>query len=252
MIYVTIPARNAEATVGLVLWKIRRVFEEFAREYHLLVADDASSDTTGDTLEAYQGALPMTVIRHERPLGYAACLESLIRGALERSDRPKRDCLVTLPADFSVSPGVVPALMKRFESGADVVVGETLGADASLGRRLVRRSASWLLRPGLSVPGVRDLTSGVYVVRLITLKRCLRDRPDRLLETDGACANAELVARLAAAARQLTTVALPPDAPGAPRSLEGSLSLAMSLFRAGRRLHIPQPEAATERPVISP
>ncbi len=67
----------------------------------------------------------MTLISNEETLGYAACLETLVRKALELTDRPKRDCLVTLPADFSVSPAIIPDLIKRTESGADVVVGET-------------------------------------------------------------------------------------------------------------------------------
>lgn len=251
MIYVCIPAHDAVETVGLVLWKVRQVFEEFSREYHILVVDDGSSDGTAETLDAYQGALPLAVVRHPECRGYAASLETLMREALARSDRPKRDCLLTLPADFSVSPAAIPALLKRFESGADVVVGETVAGDASLGRRLVRRSAPWLLRPGLTVPGVRDITSGVCAVRLIALKRCFRNRGDRLLETDGACAGAELLGRVAADARQIVAVPLPREAPGAARHAEGPLRLAMSLLRAGRRLRIPAPDAGARRPAVS-
>ncbi len=249
MIYVGISTRDDGATLGLVLWKIRKVFREFPREYHLLVVDDASRDTAPETLQAYQGALPMDVVRHDTPRGRAACLETLVREALRRTDRPKRDCLLTLPADFSVSPAVVPALLKRIESGADVVVGETVTSDASFSRRLVRRLAPWLLRPGLSVPGIRDLTSGVCAIRLVTAKRCLRDRPDGMLETDGACANAELVARVAADARQIVAVTLPAEAPGRARDVEHPLRLAVRLFRAGRRLRIPPASAAPHRPV---
>lgn len=251
MIYICIVAQNHAPTVGLVLWKVRQVFQEFPREYQVFVVDDGSTDGTAETLQPYQRALPMTVTRHETPKGYARSLELLLDQAVERSDRPRRDCVVTLPADFTVSPATVPELIKRFESGADVVVGETVAGDRSFGMRLVRRSAPWLLKPGLSLPGVRDLTSGVSVLRLITLKNCFRERGDGhgLLNTDGCCASAELLARCATKARQIAAVTLPP----APHATDAEpaaspLTVAVSLFRAGRRLRIPAPATEIQRP----
>jgi hypothetical protein len=248
MIYVCVAARNDASTVGLLLWKLRKVFEEFPREYHILVADDASDDGTAELLETYQRALPMSLQRHQAQVGYAASLEGLARDALRRSDRPKRDCVVTLPADFAVTPAALPELLRRFESGADVVVGETPSGREPLGTRLVRRCAPWLLKPGLSLPGVRDLTSGVGVIRLITLRNCLRDPSERFLQSEGPCAHAELVARTAARARQIAAVTLEEPAPSVPaRRREGALSEILSYFRAGRRLRIPAPTTTIQR-----
>ena len=100
MIYVCVPTHNAALTVGLVLWKVRQVFGAFPREYHLLVADDASTDATLEVLEPYQRALPLSLIRHEQPMGYAASALALLREALTRTDRPKRDFAVTIHADI--------------------------------------------------------------------------------------------------------------------------------------------------------
>ena len=245
MIYVCVVARNQAPTVGLLLWKLRKVLQEFPREYHILVADIGSDDGTDQTLETYQRALPMTLQR-EAGGGYAAGLDTLVRDALARSDRPKRDCILTLPADFSISPAVVPELVKRFESGADLVVAEAEAA--SLGMRLVRRWAPWLLKPGLTLPGVRDLTSGVCLVRLITLKSALKDRSNGLLESEGLSAHAELLARAGASARQITTVSVPARREAtADASLGSALALALDLFRTGRRLRIPAPTTTVQR-----
>jgi cellulose synthase/poly-beta-1,6-N-acetylglucosamine synthase-like glycosyltransferase len=46
VIYFCIPAHNEEQTVGVVLWKIRQVMLDFPRDYQILVADDASTDST--------------------------------------------------------------------------------------------------------------------------------------------------------------------------------------------------------------
>ena len=50
MIYIGIPVYNEAQTIGVLLWKIRQVFQRYGREYELLVYDDASTDATPDVL----------------------------------------------------------------------------------------------------------------------------------------------------------------------------------------------------------
>jgi hypothetical protein len=201
MIYVCVPVHNEARTVGLVLWKVRQVFTAFPREYHLLVADDASTDGTADLLGSYARVLPMTVVTHRARQGYARSLEELLRLALQRTDRPKRDCAITLHADFVHSPESMEEMAKRLESGADLVVTELVEQWGRLPRalRLARRCAPRLLR----VPGVRDSVSGFVALRLILLRQALKREAAPLLETEGWCANAELLARLAPHARRV-------------------------------------------------
>lgn len=245
MIYVCTHVNNNASTVGLFLWKVRHVFTSFPREYHLLVADDGSSAATREVLDLYQRVLPLTVLRSETTRGYAAHLDLLLRDALRRTDRPKRDCAIAIRPDFSTPADALPDIVRRVESGADLVVGESADGDRSLVRRLVRRNAAWLLRPGVRVPGVRDFVSGCFAIRLSTLRTCVRERA-RLLETDGWPANAELIARAAAAARQIAVLRLPPGLRPVDTA-PGGLTLALSLYRTGRRLNIPAPAAPIDR-----
>src|SRR3990172_8466937 len=137
MIYVCIPSYNEAETIGLVLWKIRKVFEEFPREYQILVADDGSTDRTAETLEPYTKVLPLTVIRWETRRGYAPSVEALLHQALELSDRPKRDSALLMHADFTHGPQYLPDFVRRLDSGADLVVGEgTLAGEPSAARPL--------------------------------------------------------------------------------------------------------------------
>src|SRR5262245_27213308 len=145
MIYICVPCFDEAPTVGLVLWKIRKVFEEFPREYQMLVLDDGSTDPTAETLERCAKVLPLTVVRHEQRTGYGRSVEELLNLALSLSDRPKRDAAVLLHADFSHGPHFLPDFIRRLESGADLVVGEaTLEGEGSRGRRLIRRWAPFL------------------------------------------------------------------------------------------------------------
>ena len=207
MIYVCVPVHNEAKTAGLVLWKVRQVFTGFEREYHLLVCDDGSSDATAEVLATYARVLPMTVVTHRQRQGYARSLEELLRLALQRTDRPKRDCAITLHADFVHSPETMEEMVKRLESGADLVVAELT---AQRGRGDAPRFLRWVrnLAPRLlPVPGVKDPLSGFAALRLIVLKQALRQPADRpLLTTEGWCANAELLARLAPHARRLDAI----------------------------------------------
>jgi glycosyltransferase involved in cell wall biosynthesis len=207
MIYVCIPSYNEAPTIGLLLWKVRRVFAGFPREYQLLVMDDGSDDATAEVLDRYIRVLPLTVIRHQERRGYAASMEELLRQAVERTDRPKRDAAILMHADFAHGPNFIPDLVRRIESGADIVIAQSkLEGEPSRARRLVRRLAPVLLRGVVTVPGVSDVVSGFAIFRLIALRNAFRNQPPPLLTTDGWAANAELYDRAARHARRLETI----------------------------------------------
>jgi glycosyltransferase involved in cell wall biosynthesis len=207
MIYVCIPSYNEAPTVGLLLWKIRQVFAGFPREYQLLVLDDGSNDSTAEVLERYTRVLPLTVTRHQDRLGYAGSVEELLRLAVQRTDRPKRDAAVLMHADFTHGPHFIPDLVRRVESGADIVIAQAkLEGERSRTRRLVRRLAPVLLRGVVSVPGVSDLVSGFAIFRLVTLRNAFRNGAPPLLRTDGWAVNAELYERAARHARRVETI----------------------------------------------
>jgi glycosyltransferase involved in cell wall biosynthesis len=208
MIYICIPSYNEAPTIGLLLWKVRQVFAGFPREYQLLVLDDGSNDATTEVLERYTRVLPLTVTHHRERVGYAGSIEELLRQAVERTDRPKRDAAILMHADFAHGPHFIPDLVRRIESGADIVIAEgTLKGEPSRSRRLVRRLAPVLLRGVVSVPGVSDVVSGFAIFRLVSLRNAFRNGPAPLLTTEGWAANAELYDRASRHARRVETIA---------------------------------------------
>ena len=238
MIYICIPSYNEAPTIGLLLWKIRQVFAGFPREYQLLVLDDGSNDATAEVLERYTRVLPLTVTRHRERVGYAGSVEELLRQAVDRTDRPKRDAAVLMHADFAHSPRSIPDLVRRIESGADIVIAEArLQGEPSAARRLVRRLAPVLLRGAVSVPGVSDIVSGFAIFRLVSLRNAFGSGPAPLLSTEGWAANAELYGRAARHARRVETIAAVERRDLRQRtSRTGSWDAAVTVWRSRSRL----------------
>jgi glycosyltransferase involved in cell wall biosynthesis len=262
MIYVCIPSYNEAPTVGLLLWKIRQVFASFPREYQLLVLDDGSTDATAEVLERYTRVLPLTVLRHQERRGYAASVDRLLRQAVEFTDRPKRDSAILMHADFAHSPQAIPDLVRRIESGADMVVAEArLEGEPSRALRLVRRYGPLLLRGVVSVGGVRDILSGYAILRLVALRNALRSQPAGLFVTEGWAANAELYWRAGRYSRRVEAVPTVErhDLRQRPSRMRAGQQ-AMELWRARARLRaapipppseVPAPEAERAAEAVS-
>lgn len=211
MLYICIPAYDEAPTVGLLLWRIRKVFDEFSREYEIVVLDDGSTDATAETLQPYTEVLPLTVLRNPERKGYAAALDTLARAAVKRTRYPRRDAMVVMQADFTDQPEHIPELVKRFEGGADLVVAERPAAaqSAPVSVRRLRRVAPWLLRPFVKVGGVSDPLGTFRVYRIAVVRDLLREVGDAaIVQWGGWAANVELLLKLARLSRRIETVTL--------------------------------------------
>ena len=237
MLYLCIPAYNEAPTVGLLLWRLRKVFQEQPREYEVLVFDDGSTDATAESLAEYRKVMPLTVLGGSR-VGYAAAVDALCREASRRTRYPRRDAIVLMQADFTDQPEHLPELIKRFDGGADVVVAERPADAATVPQpvRSLRRLAPWIVRPFVSVSGVRDLFATLRLFRVSVVRDLIKERGDLpLLEGEGWSANADLLLRAAPHARRVEAVELAPryDVRDRPSRIRPWAD-AMTLFRFAR------------------
>ncbi len=217
MLYICIPSHNEAPTVGVLLWRIKKVFRDFSREYEIIVYDDASTDETTAVLEPYHKVLPLTVIRGERQIGYAGAVDALFRAAAQRTKYPRRDAVVLMQGDFTDQPEQLPELIKRFEGGADVVVAEAAPAPSApdavrrLGTWARRAARLWLVRAQLSVPGVNDPFSTYRLFRITVVRDLVRAAgTDPVTNGPVRVANLELLRRAAALARRVEALPVEP------------------------------------------
>jgi glycosyltransferase involved in cell wall biosynthesis len=250
VIYVCIPTHNEAATIGVLLWKTRKVMGEFARDYRLVVFDDASDDETPDVLQRYRRSVPLTILRSDTRVGYGRSVETLLRHVVDEAAYPKRDCAVVMQGDFTESPDDVVSLVKVLEGGADVVAGVVARDAAFPGRgiKLARWAARTFLRGVVGAAPVSDPLSGLRAYRLIVLRKALRDRgtDDPLIRSDGWAANVEILSKLVPHARRIAEAPLSPryDLRARPSRFRPVKTL-LSLARLPRSLwSAPGPEVA--------
>ena len=209
MIYVLVPAWNEAPTVGLLLWKVRQLFTGLNREYQLIVVNDASTDASDDVLAPYERTLPLTLVSHRTRQGYAQTLEELLRLAVRRTDRPRRDVAVTIQADFSDAVDDIPELLKRIDSGADIAVADRRYSAHGGAATFARRALAALARPVVRVNGATDMVGTLRAYRLSAIQFLVREAGNGpILTREGWAADLELLVRAARHARRVDSVPL--------------------------------------------
>jgi glycosyltransferase involved in cell wall biosynthesis len=240
VLHICIPVYNEAPTIGVLLWRIRKVFQDFSREYEIVVYDDGSTDATAETLAPYQRVVPLTLLGGAERRGYPAAVEALLRHVARGTRYPRRDAAVVMQADFTDQPEHLPDLVKRFEGGADLVVAEqqtaVVPARAPQAVRRLRRVAPWVLRPFVTVPGSADPFGSYRLYRISLVRDMLKEVGDGpLIGAEGWAGNVELLLKAARLARRVETVPLEPRYDVRSReSRVKPLTDALNLFHFGR------------------
>lgn len=209
---ICIPVHNEATTIGVLLWRLRSVFQGFSREYDVVVYDDASTDGTSDVLEPYQSVMPLTVLRGTTHRGYAASIDALVRHVAADDEYARRDAMVLLQGDFTESPEHLPELVKRFEGGADLVAVHRTVSDATpRDERRLRRWGRWAVKPFLRLPPVADPFTGFRLVRISVLRDLLKVLGNKpVCAGDGWAANIDFALNVSPFARRIENVEFAP------------------------------------------
>ncbi len=211
MIYICIPTYNESPTIGVLLWRIRRVFQDYSREYEIIVYDDASTDSTLETLKPYADVIPLTILRGETRQGFGFVLEKLCREVSRRTRYARRDAAIVMQADFTDQPESIPELVKRFEGGADIVAARQQIEEAPAAVRKLRRLAGWIHRSEIPKSSGADPFTTFRLYRISVLRELLKSLGDKpLITTSGWAANMELLVRSTRFARRIENVDLAP------------------------------------------
>jgi len=187
-VIVVLPAYNEEANIGNLLGCICQSLTGEHIGFSIIVVDDGSSDRTPRILEQYGRDFPLIVDRHERNLGLGATIRDGLRHAAALASEP--DIVITMDADESHPPSLMIGMIGMIREGCDVVIASRYQRGSrvhglSVGRRIVSRAASLLMRALYPIPGVSDYTCGYRAYRAEALQQAYRHYGESLVDQDG-------------------------------------------------------------------
>ncbi len=197
-VHIVLPAYDEAENLPALLTALGDTLARLPVPARVLLVDDGSRDATAEVARRFAPALPITVERHPRNLGLGRTLaDGLMRALAEAADS---DAIVTMDADDTHPPAVIPLLLAALDAGADVAVASRYVAGARLQgvplrRRLISRAAAQLVRAVAPVPGVRDVTCGFRAYRAAALRRAAAHY-GQLVEADGFACMLDLLLKL--------------------------------------------------------
>lgn len=196
MIFVALPAYNEGEGIATLLRDITRTAREFmpGLDLTVVVVDDGSSDNTAEAAEAEfgrleaegQGRVRFLLLRHPQNKGLAEAVKTGLFYCVDKVG--PHDAILTMDADNSHTPGLIPHMIRQIYEGYDVVIASRFRPGArviglSLYRQVLSAGASVLLRVLFPIPGVRDYTCGFRAYRGELIGKVMSENPNFISET---------------------------------------------------------------------
>lgn len=198
MIVVVLPAYNEAEAIGPLLKRITRIVSQRRLPISVVLVDDGSTDGTPDRARLHT-EIDIRVVTHPSNRGLGEAIKTGLVTALEiaRED----DIVVTMDADDSHSPGLIPRMVDRLEEGCDVVIAsrylpESRVVGLSSHREFMSRAASWLFRVVCPIRGVRDYTCGYRAYRAAVLREAFQRWGNRFIDQPGFSCEVDVLLKL--------------------------------------------------------
>ena len=201
MITVVLPAYNEQAALPHLLPRLAAVRAEHDLPLQVIVVDDGSADATAAVVSEWSAREGwVRLVRHERNMGLSQALRTGFAAALESAGGPG-DVIVTLDADNTQPPEIIPDMLQALDSGLDVVVASRFQPGAEVHgvpamRRLYSQVMSLLFRTAFPIRGVRDYSCGFRAYRAGTLRRAHEQYGEEFITEQGFACMVEVLFQL--------------------------------------------------------
>jgi len=199
-VIIGLPAYNEGAVLPQILQSIGALRESWAPNLEALVVNDGSTDNTLETLESYARECSfIKYVTHAQNQGLGAAIKTLFNCVL--NEYQDEDILVTLDADNTHSPALVPWLVdKLIREELDLVIASRFtpgGREIGLPfhRRLFSRGAALFFKIFFPIRNVRDYSCGFRAYRLSYLRKAAELYQGEIVTTCGFECMAEILAK---------------------------------------------------------
>ena len=203
MIYFLLPAYNEQDALPLVLETISGL--EFpGEEWHVVVVDDGSSDSTPALLKEWSEKIPMTVLTHSPNKGLGKAMKT---GLTHLTDIiSPEDAVIALDADNTQDPKLsLKMRTKQLTNDLDIVIASRYHRDAeesgkevglAFHRKVLSRGAGIILDMAFRIKGAKDYSCGFRLYSGRILHRAKAVYGENLVEEPNFVCMAEILVKL--------------------------------------------------------
>lgn len=204
-----LPAYNEEKDLPHVLDAFQRYVLAAGCKGQVVIVNDGSTDGTARVIREWSSVIPIDLIEHPRNLGLGETIKDVLRRAAELAGPD--DVIVTMDADNTHSPALIPLMADKLREGYDVVIASRYRPGSKvvgLGplRHLMCYGARFLFQVRWPIRGVRDYTCGFRAYRASLLHRAFAEPDEELAREKGFAAMAEILLRLRAMGARMSEV----------------------------------------------
>ncbi|HTM50984.1 MAG TPA: glycosyltransferase [Bryobacteraceae bacterium] len=195
-VLLALPAYNEEQDLPHVLESFRTHVLQAGFEGRVVIVNDGSADGTARVIREWSARVPIDLVEHKRNLGLGETIKDALRRASELAG--PEDVIVTMDADNTHSPALIPHMIGRLREGYDVVIASRYRRGSKVVglvwfRRVMCYGARFLFQARWPIRGVRDYTCGFRAYRADLLRRALGETGGDLAREKGFAAMAEIL-----------------------------------------------------------
>ena len=200
-IFLALPAYNEEQALPLLLRALESQFAGSGCPVHVVVVDDGSRDGTADVVRQWRSeTVRMDLVCHPVNRGLGETVRDALRRASELADAG--DAIVTMDADNTHSPSLIPAMVARLrDESYDIVIASRYRPGArvvglSPFRLLTSYGARVLFQLVLPIRGVRDYTCGFRAYRAGIVQKAFQTWGDDFIGERSFACMAEILLKI--------------------------------------------------------
>ncbi|MDD2481570.1 MAG: glycosyltransferase family 2 protein [Lutispora sp.] len=199
-IIIGLPAYNEEGALPKLFDKLLFLRDVYGDKFRIIVVNDGSSDNTENILKEYKKCYGFVdYINHEGNQGLGRAIYTLFCYASQNYD--KNDILVTLDADNTHNPNIIPKMVEKLiKEGLDVVIASRFAPGSkeiglTIERKIYSRGAAAVLKKFFPISNVHDYSCGFRAYDIGYLDRAMEAYGGNLVTSKGFECMAEILAR---------------------------------------------------------
>jgi dolichol-phosphate mannosyltransferase len=199
LILLALPAYNEEHGLAKLLEAFQQETAARGLSGKIIIVDDGSTDDTARVIRAWSAVLDIECLRHETNRGLGETIQDALRRAVETA--APEDVIVTMDADNTHAPALIPAMAERLGNGYDLVIASRYRPGArmvglSKFRTLACYGARFLFQLLFPTPGLRDYTCGFRAYRPQVLREAFSRHNGTLCQERSFACMAEILLKL--------------------------------------------------------